>query len=434
MCRGTSRILLGCALVTVLSSVVDPRAFAQTQTGIPIEVGNGDVASFVAAITTLNAAGGGVIQLASNGQYSFTTPADWWYGPNALPAVTSAIVIEGNGSTLQRTTTDLAFRFFYVSGGFSSIPAGNLTLRNLTLTGGLAQGGKGGRGAYGGGGGAGLGGAIYNQGGVRLVGVILAQNAAKGGDGQQTGNEGASGGGGLSGDGGGAFSGGGLGDAGGGGGFRYPGTTKRSTGPNPGSADGGGFMGSEGAKGGTPGTSTFGGNGGRSQNGGGGGGGGYAIGNNGHDNVGLDGGAGAFAAGSGGAATTTGASGGPGGRSAAAVAVAPSVSLAGAAGGSAAAAAVQHTTTVGLEASEAAAAAGPVARVAGSEEVEAPVTSGAVTVSSAVVGAIATAPWGHRLVAGQAWVVPSSTIGARPCWNPRSSLGTQRRAAAATPP
>ena len=161
---------------------------------IPIEVGNGDVASFVAAITTLNAAGGGVIQLASNGQYSFTTPADWWYGPNALPAVTSAIVIEGNGSTLQRTTTDLAFRFFYVSGGFSSIPAGNLTLRNLTLTGGLAQGGKGGRGAYGGGGGAGLGGAIYNQGGVRLVGVILAQNAAKGGDGQQTGNEGASGG------------------------------------------------------------------------------------------------------------------------------------------------------------------------------------------------------------------------------------------------
>ena len=115
-----------------------------------ISVNDGDVAGLITAIQTLNSGGGGTIQLAPNGNYSVTQPSDWWYGPNAFPAISSAIVIQGNGATIVRAAGAPKFRFFYVAGGFSTLPAGNLTLQNLTLTGGLAQGGRGGNGIAGG--------------------------------------------------------------------------------------------------------------------------------------------------------------------------------------------------------------------------------------------------------------------------------------------
>jgi hypothetical protein len=148
-----------------------------------IQVANGDVAGLITAINTVNFAGAGYIQLASGGAYSVTAPSDWWYGPNAFPAIQSRLYLDGNGATISRASGSQKFRFFYVSGGFSTINAGNLTLHNITLSGGLAQGGNGGAGNSGGGGGAGMGGAVYNQGNLILIDATLAQNTAQGGNG-----------------------------------------------------------------------------------------------------------------------------------------------------------------------------------------------------------------------------------------------------------
>src|SRR5262245_26277353 len=75
-----------------------------------------------------------------------------------------------------------AFRLFYVSGGLeANLPAGKLTLMNVVLTGGLAQGGAGGNagaGGSGGGGAAGMGGAIFNEGTVVLNAVTNVGNKA----------------------------------------------------------------------------------------------------------------------------------------------------------------------------------------------------------------------------------------------------------------
>jgi len=253
------------ALSLALASLsLPPLAYSQ-QT---INVANGDVAGFITAIQTLNANGGGTIDLATDGTYSVTAPSDWWYGPNAFPAIASPITINGNGSTISRAAGSPKFRFFYVSGGFSTLPAGFLTLTDMTLSGGLAQGGNGAPGQTGGGGGAGLGGAIYNQGTLLLNAVTLSLNTALGGSGgsvQTTSATMGGGGGGLGGDGDGS---------GGGGGFKTEGS----------GGAGGSFQGNEGgAACSTGGTSNFGGNGGAGIGSGGGSGGGYEPGQNGSD-------------------------------------------------------------------------------------------------------------------------------------------------------
>jgi hypothetical protein len=107
-------------------------------------------------------------------------------GPSAL-LITSPITIEGTGETIARAIGARAFRLFQVTGD------GNLTLHNLTLSNGLAQGGAGGVG----GGSAGLGGAIYNQGTLTILGCTLTGNQAVGG--LSSGIDGGFGGGGLGG-------------------------------------------------------------------------------------------------------------------------------------------------------------------------------------------------------------------------------------------
>ncbi len=248
---------------------------ARGQAGQTITVADSDVAGLITAIQTLNASGGGTIDLASGGTYSVTAASDWWYGPNAFPAISSAITINGNGATVSRASGSPKFRFFFVSSGFSTLPAGTLTLKNLTLTGGLAQGGSGGSGITGGGGGAGLGGAIYNQGTLTLSSVTFASNAALGGSsGTGSDNLNASGaGGGLGGNGAGSGGAYGYSAGGGGGGFK---TDGGSPGYDNG-APGGSFLGNEGGSScDGVGTSSYGGNGGNalgSDNAGGGGGG-----------------------------------------------------------------------------------------------------------------------------------------------------------------
>src|SRR5208283_322947 len=133
-----------------------------------------------------------LITLASNTVYSFSNVDNYWYGPNALPPIAADITIEGNGARLQRITTN-GLRFFYVGAdpnnpattNYNSPGPGKLTLRHLTLAGGLSAGGTGG------GGGAGMGGAIFNQGFLLLDSVTLRDNTAQGGAGGGTGFAGA---------------------------------------------------------------------------------------------------------------------------------------------------------------------------------------------------------------------------------------------------
>ncbi len=116
--------------------------------------------------------------------YDFSQPQNFFYGPNALPVVSSQIVIEGNGATLTRSS-ETDFRFFFIGAdpsnpateSYATPGAGDLTLRDLTISGGSAVGGS----AAAGGGGAGLGGAILNQGKVALDGVTMVDNLAQGG-------------------------------------------------------------------------------------------------------------------------------------------------------------------------------------------------------------------------------------------------------------
>ena len=160
-----------------------------------------------------------IIQLQTNQSYTLATVDNWWYGPNALPPIATTIIIEGNGATLQATdSTIVRLRFFFVGAdptaaatlNYNTPRAGNLTLHNLTLTGGRQKGGNGG------GGGAGMGGAIFNQGTLTINQVTFKGNTATGGNGDNGGT--GNGGGGLGSDGNGAggvcgTSGGGFGGA-----------------------------------------------------------------------------------------------------------------------------------------------------------------------------------------------------------------------------
>jgi hypothetical protein len=172
--------------------------------------------------------GGDVIVLAA-GTYKIGSVDNDWYGPNGLPAITSTITLVGDpgGTVIMRSSNTgvQAFRIFYVGGGqlltnynpptdFSALPGpGNLTLINLTIENGLAQGGAGGNSTQGGGGGGlGAGGAIYNQGTLTLQGVTLVGNQALGGAGgnSTTSNANPGGGGGMAGAGDGFGNGGGF--------------------------------------------------------------------------------------------------------------------------------------------------------------------------------------------------------------------------------
>ena len=164
-----------------------------------------------AIIAANNTAGADTIILQVDSVYEITTPNNYWYGPNALPPITSQITILGNGNqeanpgtlgAIIRPTAGAAtkMRLFFIMGNYHNTPTinkvpvkqGSLTLSNLTLENGHALGGSGS------GGGAGLGGAIFNQGALSIASVTLSGNTAEGGAGK---TDNGIGGGGLSGDG-----------------------------------------------------------------------------------------------------------------------------------------------------------------------------------------------------------------------------------------
>jgi hypothetical protein len=245
------------------------------------------------------------IELAADCTYALTavyaalpTNYAYWYGPSGLPAIASDITVEGNGATIMRSSTPGTppFRLLFVGAdptdpntlGYASPGAGHLTLRDLTLRGGLGQGGDA---IVGGGGGAGMGGAIFNQGEVALERVTITNSAAQGGNGGSASGVGP--GGGIGSDagstadssgggfGGGVLFGGGFGgtNSGGGGGFRAEDDGEAGVAPLAGGDGGGpatGLGGLGGAAAGTPGMSGNGAGGGTptasaSENGGNGG-------------------------------------------------------------------------------------------------------------------------------------------------------------------
>ncbi|MDE2508015.1 MAG: IPT/TIG domain-containing protein, partial [Planctomycetota bacterium] len=109
------------------------------------------------------------------------------YGPTAFVVSGSGVNITIDGLAAPGLVIDgnNSLRLFAVESGDS------LTLKNLTVTGGLAQGTAGGLGEVtrrsggGGGGGAGLGGAVYNDGGTFVAeGATFTNNVAQGGQGE----------------------------------------------------------------------------------------------------------------------------------------------------------------------------------------------------------------------------------------------------------
>ncbi len=142
-------------------------------------VGPGDVATLISDIDTANSNGqpSNTINL-SPSIYMLEAVNNYWYGPNGLPAIDSNLTVHGNGATIARDglMSSQDFRLFYVSGGME-LPAGSLTMDNVTLEGGTAKGGD----SNNGGGGLGAGGAIFNQGTLTLTDVTLLGNNATGG-------------------------------------------------------------------------------------------------------------------------------------------------------------------------------------------------------------------------------------------------------------
>jgi hypothetical protein len=141
-------------------------------------VGADDVATLIADINTANSNGqSNVINLTAS-TYDLATVNNFWYGPNGLPAISSNLTIHGNGAIIQRDPSSSTpnFRLFYVSGGLELSP-GSLSMDNVVLQGGVAKGGD----SNEGGGGLGAGGAIFNQGTLKLTDVTLDNNQAMGG-------------------------------------------------------------------------------------------------------------------------------------------------------------------------------------------------------------------------------------------------------------
>ena len=113
----------------------------------------GGAGGFVRAIKLANSTTrADTIMLARGCRYVLTEVDNNWYGPNGLPAISSPVAVKGRGAVIARSRArgTPAFRLFFVgadpadpdTSGYTSPGPGRLTLREVTLTGGLARGGN----------------------------------------------------------------------------------------------------------------------------------------------------------------------------------------------------------------------------------------------------------------------------------------------------
>lgn len=110
-----------------------------------VNIPAGDVAALIAAINNSSIS---VINLTSStytlttfaaGTDTFAFPGGFFYGKTGLPYITRTLTINGNGATIQGAANPAnPFRLFLVDGNTTGA-TGNLTLNNLTLTGGRTE-------------------------------------------------------------------------------------------------------------------------------------------------------------------------------------------------------------------------------------------------------------------------------------------------------
>ncbi len=113
--------------------------------------------------------GADTINLPTNSTHTLTSVNNSTYGPTGLPVISTNITIDGNGSTITRSSVS-AFRIFAIGSG------GNLTLQETTVSGGVTDGSGGG--AY-----DGFGGGVYNRGTLTLTDSTITGNRANRGGG-----------------------------------------------------------------------------------------------------------------------------------------------------------------------------------------------------------------------------------------------------------
>ena len=162
--RQSRRSLAGLALWCALGQI-PPAPAAQ------IDVGGG--CTLVDAITAANRdaptggcpAGGGTdtLILPAGSNQTLSSVDNDIYGPTGLPLITSAIVIDGNGSTIGRVPATPEFRILAIGSG------GDLTLQETTVTGGLSPNENGG--------------GIINYGTLALTACTVSNNFAYNGGG-----------------------------------------------------------------------------------------------------------------------------------------------------------------------------------------------------------------------------------------------------------
>src|SRR5262245_2714382 len=125
------------AAILAAAMFAGPTAQAAT-----IPVPPNDAIGLINAINTANGtAAADTLEL--SGTYAFAGANNWWYGPNALPAITTDITITGTADgTIIQASNATRLRLFYVANNRSGLTTGTLRLRNLEVRNGIARGGS----------------------------------------------------------------------------------------------------------------------------------------------------------------------------------------------------------------------------------------------------------------------------------------------------
>ena len=115
----------------------------------------------ISAIAAANTAGGGTVALGSGCVYTLTAVNNTADGPTGLPQITRNITIQGNGSTITRSTASgtPAFRILDVASGAT------VTVTGVTMSNGIANDGSHG------------GGALYNHGNLTITSSTFSGNS-----------------------------------------------------------------------------------------------------------------------------------------------------------------------------------------------------------------------------------------------------------------
>ena len=124
-------------------------------------VADGDVFGLLSAFDAANNQdcfpGIDTITLATNGTYMLTAPT---IDGSGIPFISDDVIVEGNNAIIEREVTAPNFGFVHV------LPNVNATLKDLTLTGGKTVGADDGT-------------AVFNEGTVNLINMIISNNTTE---------------------------------------------------------------------------------------------------------------------------------------------------------------------------------------------------------------------------------------------------------------